>query len=70
MNYMIIPNKIFAGKITMNMRRNFAFFSMNTYVVKTELRDDIENMNQNIQNKNLSGRVVICEMTKHDGMFL
>ena len=70
MNYMIIPNKSFSGKITLNMRRNFAFFSMNTPRVKMELRDDIRNMNQNIQNKNLSGKIVLCEMTKHDGMFL
>ena len=69
MNYMRIPNKVFTGKITLNLKRNFGFFSMNTNVVKRELKDEIKCLNKNLQQKNLSGKIVICEMTNHDGMF-
>ena len=42
---------------------------MNTNVVKRELKDEIKCLNKNLQQKNLSGKIVICEMTNHDGMF-
>ena len=62
------PLRRFCGEIKTHHASNFGYFAMQIDDVRKELADDLDNLNLNMQVKNISGKVDMCKFENHDGM--
>ena len=54
------------GEIKTNRRNNFGFFSMKEIDISKSFEITFKNIKRNIQAKNLSGQMTVCQFSKHD----
>ena len=61
------PYNNFEGEITTSPGTGFGFFTMDTTEVKLMIDKDIKDLNTNMREKQIGGKIFICRMENHYG---